>query len=180
MPKDAERALFIRWLATHKTKRVPSTRAQWARDHKVSTFSLKLWKKSYDEGLKAIGKNPDEEEPEKEETFDELLKSSEISVLKNALVACADGKPKAMEAIFKMAGRLVERSEQEVHIELSAGDYIKTANKVVETLRQSIREHGGRCPLCGGFQALPELRLPPGQDIKTTEDGKVGELAVST
>jgi len=92
---------------------------------------------------------------------------SELPEMAEALVATIKSKKsaKSIELALKVLGELVEKQEVTNKFELGAVEYREITGRVLAQLRDSYKELGGNCPVCGQpHPLLEEPRLDSEQD----------------
>ena len=146
---------FAEWLATLPEERVPKTQKELAMELGVKEPQLSIWKKELDL---------------------QSAKPSEIKIFLDAIYKHAiAGKNAAYATTWWNITHPKDEGKKEA--EFTADDYINIGIKVTEQLRNSLREGGGSCPVCGKSKEVcnePCLDTEPGKE----EDREVATVAV--
>ncbi len=95
---------------------------------------------------------------------DELRQLNLEAMAKSAI---EKGKPAAQLTLAKTLGQIVDKQELTHKFEVSPDEYISIGKRLIERLRQQVKECGGSCPVCGIATVLSEqIREDTGQDIR--------------
>jgi len=107
------------------------------------------------------------------------LNEQEMVADESLVKACEKGNSSALRIYYQRTQKLLDKKEETIKYEPSPDEYIRLAQRVVQGLKDSCRETGGVCPICGFGQALYDApRLDTEREHE--EDGEVAALAVST
>lgn len=134
---------FFKWLDTPVDQRVPQTQKEFAALNGVYQERLSYWKsrrkgpRKASKGLHSL------------EDYLEYLKG-------RAYDPKSPGKDRELYA--KILGWLTTERETKKE-ELTPDDYINIGNRVVAELRDQYTQGGGRCPVCGGLEAVRDRLL---------------------
>lgn len=150
---------YIEWKKLTDEEKInqalPLTQREFSRINEVSEPQLSVWNRELD--LVEV-------------------KPSEIAELKEHVLKAAMKGDNAQMA--KLAWDIVNPDKKEVkEAEFTADDYISIGIKVTEQLRNSYREGGGSCPVCGECKLLRhEARLDT--EPEHEEDREVAPVAI--
>jgi hypothetical protein len=155
MAESAKKVTYYHWLNIPPEQRFPSTKAEWARMNNVTHATLNNWDKGFTEWKKLQGSNGS---VAKLEGLDGESVVQQFVKLMGQLALDPTRPAKDRELFAKMAGLLIDRSEQKVTLELTGDDY---ANIEREARRRNLEE--GYSIGEGKMQGQPDL-LP--QEIR--------------